>query len=531
MLTGVAIVALASWVSLVTCWGGYWRTDQRLPSRRTPAQWPAVAIVVPAREEAAVLPVTLPTLLAQDYPGPVTLVLVDDASTDGTAEVARDLAARELARRAAARDAGDPTALGGVGLTVLASTPPPPGWTGKLWALQHGVEFAGEAEFVLLTDADIAHRPGSLRALVEAAMTHRLDMVSQMARLNVTTRWERLIVPAFVYFFAMLYPFRWSNRPRSAIAAAAGGCSLVRRRLLRDAGGLAVVRGAVIDDVAIARLVKKAGGRTWLGLADRVDSVRPYPALADLWNMVARSAFTQLRHSVALLVGTAVGMLLLFAVPVVATVTGLAAGDPVLAALGAAGWLVLAGTYLPMIRYYRQPPPAALLLPVTAMLYLAMTVDSARRHLAGRGAAWKGRTYGAPAAAQAADPAGEPAADVSAAAAAAPTRATDLAADQVDALRRLLLPAQPPTRDRGAAASSQAPGAVVGQRAPGVPPQSAAGSLPDRQSPGSLPDRRSPGSLPDRRSRSGRSAGRSAMGEVRDEDPEPTAPGTGHDPR
>ena len=460
VLTDAAIIALASWVSLATCWGGYWRTDQRLPSRRTPAKWPPVAIVVPARDEAAVLPLTLPTLLAQDYPGPVTLVLVDDASTDGTSQTARDLAAQELARRAAARDAGDTAALGGVGLTVLSSTPPPAGWTGKLWALQHGVEFAGEAEFVLLTDADIAHRPGSLRALVEAATTHRLDMVSQMARLNVATRWERLIVPAFVYFFAMLYPFRWSNRPRSVIAAAAGGCSLVRRQALREAGGLAAVRGAVIDDVAIARLVKKAGGRTWLGLAERVDSVRPYPALADLWNMVARTAYTQLRNSVALLAATTAGMLLLFAVPVAATATGLAAGEPVLAVLGAAGWLLLAGTYLPMIRYYRQPPAAALLLPVTAMFYLAMTLDSARRHRAGRGAAWKGRTYG--------------------------SRPASSAAELVDAPRRLVLPEQAAAGDRytrgrdtrgrdtrggdthgrGTGAQGQVPGAVASQHDP-----------------------------------------------------------------
>ncbi|MBL7496028.1 glycosyltransferase [Frankia sp. CNm7] len=392
-LTIVAGVALAGWVWLVACWGGYWRTDQRLPARRAPAGWPAVAVVVPARDEADVLPLTLPSLLTQDYPGPVTLVLVDDGSTDGTAEVARDLAAQELARRAAARDAGDSAALGGVGLTVLSSTSPPPGWTGKLWALQHGVEFAGEAEFVLLTDADIAHRPGSLRALVESATTHRLDMVSQVARLNISTRWERLIVPAFGYFFAMLYPFRWSNRPRSAVAAAAGGCSMVRRRVLLEAGGLAAVRGAVIDDVAIARLVKKAGGQTWLGLADRVDSVRPYPRLADLWNMVARGAYTQPRHSRPLLAAAAAGLVLLFAVPVAATVTGLAAGAPLLAVLGGAGWLLLTASYVPMIRYYRQPLPAALLLPITAMFYLGMIVDSARRHFAGRGATGKGRTY------------------------------------------------------------------------------------------------------------------------------------------
>ncbi|MBX6389080.1 MAG: glycosyltransferase [Frankia sp.] len=480
VLTGFSIAALAGWVWLTLGWGGYWRTDQRLPARRTPAEWPAIAIVVPARDEADVLPLTLPSLLAQDYPGPVTLVLVDDASTDGTADVARDLAAAELARRAAARAAGDVAGLGGVGLTVLASTPPPPGWTGKLWALRHGVEYAGDVEFVLLTDADIAHRPGSLRSLVEAATTHQLDMVSQMARLRAKSGWERLIVPAFVYFFAMLYPFRWSNRPRSAVAAAAGGCSLVRRRVLLDAGGLAAVRGAVIDDVAIARLIKRAGGRTWLGLADRVDSVRPYPSLADLWNMVARSAYTQLRHSPLLLAATVAGMLLLFAVPVAATVAGAVAGQLPLALLGAATWLLLAGTYLPMIRYYRQPAPAALLLPFTAMLYLAMTVDSARRHRAGRGATWKGRSYGNPAEAEAATQRGgqtrpgdarpTPGAGVSAAAGAGPVSANG----RVPVAREGSDDAPAPA-PRPAAGPTVAPGAIPRSR-PGEPGQHASGS-------------------------------------------------------
>jgi hopene-associated glycosyltransferase HpnB len=387
VLTYCVLAALVAWLGLTVAWGGFWRTDQRLPSRRPPAKWPAVAIIVPARDEADMLPRTLPGLLGQDYPGPVTLVLVDDGSTDGTPRIAVDLAERALADRAAAGSTG------GVGLTVLSSTPPPPGWTGKLWALRHGVEHAGEVEYLLLTDADIAHQPGSLTALVESASTHQLDMVSQMARLRVATGWERLIVPAFVYFFAMLYPFRWSNRPGSAVAAAAGGCSLVGRSALERAGGLEAVRGAVIDDVAIARIVKRSGGRTWLGLADQVDSVRPYPRLADLWDMVARSAYTQLRHSVALLAGTVTGLLLLFAVPVVATAAGLISGRGAVAALGVLTWLLLAGTFVPMVRYYRQPAVAALLLPGTAMLYLGMTLDSARRHRAGRGAAWKGRTY------------------------------------------------------------------------------------------------------------------------------------------
>ncbi len=374
VLVPLAAVALAVWVWLALARGLFWRTDQRLPGAPDPDRWPPVAVVVPARDEAEVLPATLPTLVGQDYPGPVRVILVDDGSTDGTGELAARI---------------------GPAVTVVRPAEPPPGWTGKLWALAAGVAEAGEVDYLLFTDADIAHRAGSFAALVRAAEGHRLDLVSQMARLRVHTGWERLVVPAFVYFFALLYPFRWSNRPRARTAAAAGGCSLIRRGALERAGGVAAVRGAVIDDVALARALKRSGARTYLGLADLVDSVRPYPTLASLWRMVARSAYAQLRHSVLLLTGTVVGLALVFLAPPVTTVVGAVAGDTAALALGAAAWLLMAATYAPMLRYYGQPAAAALLLPVTACLYLAMTVDSAVQHYRGRGAAWKGRTYSA----------------------------------------------------------------------------------------------------------------------------------------
>ena len=370
VLTGVAAASLIAWIWLALGQGRFWRTDQRLPPRRRPDTWPSVAAVVPARDEAEVLPRTLPALLAQDYPGPLRVIVVDDGSTDGTGEIAR-----------------------AAGATVIDAGEPPAGWTGKLHALQRGIHEAGDVDLLLLTDADIAHEPGSLTALVEAAGER--DLVSQMATLRVHTAWERLIVPAFVYFFAMLYPFRWVNRPRSRVAAAAGGCSLVRRAALERAGGLAAVHGAVIDDVAIARIVKRAGGRIWLGLADQVASVRPYPKLADLWQMVARSAYAQLRYSVLLLAGTLLGLSLVFLVPVAATIGGLIAGAWLIAGLGAVTYLIMSATFVPMLRYYRQPVLLAFTLPFTATLYLAMTVDSARRHWLGRGASWKGRTYAA----------------------------------------------------------------------------------------------------------------------------------------
>ncbi|MFD9884601.1 glycosyltransferase [Streptomyces alboflavus] len=378
----IAAASLAAWLWLLVGQGFFWRTGHRLPQRRDPKRWPSVAVVVPARDEAEVLPTSLPSLLAQDYPGRAEVFLVDDGSGDGTGTLARALAERH----------------GGLSLTVTSPGEPPAGWTGKLWAVRHGMALARarEPEYLLLTDADIAHRPDSLRTLVAAATTGGYDLVSLMARLRVASLWERLVVPAFVYFFAQLYPFRWIARKGGRTAAAAGGCVLLRADAAERARVPDVIRHAVIDDVALARAVKRSGGHIWLGLADRVDSVRPYPRLADLWRMVARSAYAQLRHSPALLVGTVAGLAVVYLAPPVALFAGLATGTAAAALCGGLAWSVMTATYLPMLRYYRQPPWLALTLPATAFLYLLMTVDSAVQHYRGRGAAWKGRTYARP---------------------------------------------------------------------------------------------------------------------------------------
>ncbi|NGN65892.1 glycosyltransferase [Streptomyces sp. A7024] len=380
VIAWTAALSLAAWVWLLLCQGFFWRTDVRLPERTEPAAWPSVAIVVPARDEADVLPDSLPSLLAQDYPGPAEVFLVDDGSTDGTGEVAKRLAAEHHGLPLTVTDPGDPEA----------------GWTGKLWAVRHGIALARTrtgAEYLLLTDADIAHRPDSLRELVGAARSADLDLVSQMARLRVATGWERLIVPAFVYFFAQLYPFRWVNRAKGRTAAAAGGCVLLRTEAAERAAIPESIRHAVIDDVSLARAVKRSGGRIWLGLAERVDSVRPYPRLAELWRMVSRSAYAQLLHNPLLLAATVVGLIVVYAAPPAALIAGLAKGSPAAAVAGGAAWLIMAGTYLPMLAYYGQRRWLTLLLPFTAVLYLCMTVDSAVQHYRGRGAAWKGRTY------------------------------------------------------------------------------------------------------------------------------------------
>jgi hopene-associated glycosyltransferase HpnB len=402
------VLAAAAWVYLLAGHGGFWRTDVRLPGRAgspDPERWPSVVAVVPARDEAAILPETLPALLAQDYPGAFSVVLVDDASTDGTAAVAAALA------RAVPAGGSGPAVPGvsaggsvspraGTTVRVVSGSPPPAGWAGKVWAMAQGVAAAGECGYLLFTDADIAVGPGTLARLVRAAVTDDRALVSQMALLRCETSWERWIVPAFVYFFAQLYPFRRVGRPRARTAAAAGGCMLVQSEMLASAGGLERIAGARIDDVALARLLKRgpARARCWLGFTTSVRSRRPYPGLGGLWDMIARSAYTQLRYSPALLAGTVAGLCWLYLLPPAATLGGLAAaaagGGPDAwwwAGAGLVGWGLMTLTYLPVLRLYRLSPLRAPCLPVIALLYTAMTVDSARRHRAGRGGEWKGR--------------------------------------------------------------------------------------------------------------------------------------------
>ncbi|HEY3903706.1 MAG TPA: glycosyltransferase [Streptosporangiaceae bacterium] len=388
-ITAPLITALnvLAWLYLLAGRGGFWRTSHRLPpSGPLPDPWPSVTAVIPARDEAEILPQTLPSLLAQDYPGRLTVILVDDESTDGTAEIAAGL---DRGASAGRRPPGSPR---GGRLKVISGTPTPPGWAGKVWAMQQGLDAAADADYMLFTDADIGYAPGTLTRLVEAA-GDQYALVSQMALLRCDDAAERLLIPAFVYFFAQLYPFRQVSSRRSKTAAAAGGCMLIRRETL-PADGLKGISGARIDDVALGTMLKRAGHECWLGFTTEVTSRRPYD-FTQIWNMVARSAYTQLRYSPALLAGTVVGLAWLYLLPPAATVIGLsllpsAQAIPV-AAAGATAWLLMSVSYLPMLRLYRLSPLRAPTLPLIATLYAGMTINSALRHRHGRGGEWKGR--------------------------------------------------------------------------------------------------------------------------------------------
>ena len=381
----IAAIVLATWLYLIAARGGFWRAAERDDDGAVPAalpsmpQWPPVTAVVPARDEAETVGDTVASLLRQDYRGPFNVILVDDQSRDATARVARE--------GAAAFGAGDR-------LNVIAGRPLPAGWTGKLWAQNQGVEAVAQAanppEYLLLTDADIVFAPCALSSLVARAERQGLVLNSLMVKLRCKSFAERMFVPAFVFFFQMLYPFGWVNDPRRATAAAAGGCMLVKREALQAAGGLASIRGALIDDCALAKLLK-ARVPIALALTDNANSRRAYPSIGDIRRMVARTAYAQLGYSPLLLAGTVLGLAVTYLAPVVLTL--LADGFAQFAGLFA--WALMAIAFRPNLRFYGMSGLRSWLwaaaLPAIAAMYMAFTLDSAYQHARGRGGMWKGR--------------------------------------------------------------------------------------------------------------------------------------------
>jgi len=370
----LAAAALAIWLYLVFARGFFWLARERdTAPARLPAALPPVAIVVPARNEADNIAQSVTSLLGQDYPA-LSLIVVDDDSNDGTADVAR---------RAAAAHGAEAK------LTIVDSRTLPAGWTGKLWAVKQGIAAAQEKfapKYLMLTDADIVHAPDTLSWLVAQAEANGLVLTSLTARWRCENLPERVHIPAFIYFFQMLYPFAWVNRPDHPMAGAAGGCMLVRADALRAAGGIEVIRDALIDDCTLAAAMKKQGP-IWVGLTDRSVSVRPYASWTDMRRMIARSAYAQLQYSPLLLAGTILGMVLTYLVPVFAAL--FAHGWAQL--VGALTWALMALSFQPTLRLYRLSPLWGVALPAISFLFMLYTLDSAYQYAAGKGGSWKGR--------------------------------------------------------------------------------------------------------------------------------------------
>jgi hopene-associated glycosyltransferase HpnB len=374
LLGGVALVV---WLYLVFARGGFWLARERdggestLPRER----WPTVVAVVPARNEADVIQRSIKSLLSQDYPGSFRVVLVDDVSHDGTAVLAREIGEAHGGEQR---------------LDFLSGAALPAGWTGKLWALQQGVAFVERSgappDYLLFTDADIGHAPETVRSLVVRAEQEGRVLVSLMAELSCSSWAERFLIPAFVFFFQMLYPFSWVARKERKTAAAAGGCMLVRREAFESAGGIAALRAEIIDDCALARLMKRQGP-IWLGLTRRARSLRRYEGMGEIGRMISRSAYAQLRYSPVLLAGTVVGMALVYMVPPLLALFG---EGPARWA-GLCAWLMMAGAFQPMLRFYRVSPFWGVALPAIATMYTAYVLISALQVWRGRGGMWKGR--------------------------------------------------------------------------------------------------------------------------------------------
>jgi hopene-associated glycosyltransferase HpnB len=381
MIAALTLIPLASWLYLLVGRGWFWLCRERDDSARAksvggePNAWPSVVAVVPARDEADMITHSVRSLLGQDYPGPFSVIVVDDQSADGTAAAA--MAAANEAR-------------GADRLRIVSGTGPPPGWTGKLAAMQRGVaevEAAGAPpDYLLFTDADIAYAPHVVSLLVAITLARKSVLTSLMVRLRCESAAERWLAPAFVFFFQMLYPFAWVNDPRRATAAAAGGSMLVRREALQAAGGLEAVRGALIDDCALGALMK-GQGPIWLGLTENVESLRAYETLDDFRRMVARSAFAELRYSPLRLAGAIGGMAVVYVAPPLFAVFT----RGVTQAAGLLAWGLMALSLMPTLKLYRRPLLGALALPAIAAAYVAFTFDSALQYWRGRGGYWKGR--------------------------------------------------------------------------------------------------------------------------------------------
>lgn len=373
-------LSLVIWLFLLLFWGGFWLSNQRLEdSDYKLKKYPTVWAIVPARDEAEVLPVSLPSLLNQNYEGEFSVVLVDDNSCDRTFQIAQQTA-EELNKA---------DKLKGIKNKPLAK-----GWKGKLWAIEQGIDSVQPApDYFLFTDADIKHDLNNLSQLIYKAETEDLDLVSLMVLLRCESFWEKLLIPAFVFFFQKLYPFAWVNNPHKSIAAAAGGCILISNQALLDIGGIAAIKDALIDDCALATAVKSQGKNIWLGLSKTTTSLRQYDNLKVIWDTIARTAFDQLNYSFWLLVATIMGMSIIYLAAPICLVIGIITTNWLLTGMALFTWLLMACAYIPTLRLYNLSVLWAFSLSAIAFLYTLMTIDSAIKYYQGKGGSWKGRTY------------------------------------------------------------------------------------------------------------------------------------------
>ncbi|NEP88910.1 MAG: glycosyltransferase [Okeania sp. SIO2C2] len=383
------ILNLIIWIYLLIFRGKFWLADQRLlPISETEIRkiqyWPSISVIIPARNEAKLLRLTLKSLLNQDYLGNFKIILVDDNSKDNTANVAKLIAQQNDSFTK---------------LEVISAGNLPSGWSGKLWAINQGIRYAKQQtqapDYFLFTDADIEHRSTNIRQLIIKAEQENLALASLMVKLQCQTLTEALMIPAFVFFFQKLYPFRWVNNPQSSTAAAAGGCILIRHQVLDEIGGIEVIKNALIDDCSLAKTVKQksTNKKIWLGLTSDTKSRRSYPDLFSIWSMVARTAFIQLNYSPLLLVVTVIGMKLIYLVPSLGIILGVIFSWWEIVAIALLARILMFLAYLPIVRFYQLSPIYAMSLPTVAFIYTLITIDSAWRHWRGRGSHWKGRTY------------------------------------------------------------------------------------------------------------------------------------------
>jgi hopene-associated glycosyltransferase HpnB len=377
MLIAAGVLTLFIWVYLVLARGGFWRIHPAAPPQETLGNTNPVriAVVIPARNEADVVGRAILSLLQQTGRHKIHIFLVDDASTDGTAQAARAAAMAESQAQ---------------NLTVVPGSPLPAGWSGKLWAMQQGIEHVPDSvpDFYLFTDADIEHAPDSVSTLASIAQAGPYDMASFMVKLHCQSIAEKLLIPAFVYFFFKLYPPSWVADPRRSEAGAAGGCILICPATLAKAGGIEAIRQEVIDDCSLAARVKRSGGRLWLGASATTRSIRPYEGFSEIGRMISRSAFSQLRHSSVLLLLSMLGMAATYLLPPALVFAG---HRIVPTALGGTAWLLMILSYLPVLRLYRLSPLWTLALPLAAVFYVGATFHSAWKYWTGRGGEWKGR--------------------------------------------------------------------------------------------------------------------------------------------